>query len=108
MFRAANSTGALPLLEERLSWLPVNQAGQAVAEIVLSTAQSGTKSAVYHVLNPHNGTWDDVLAGLKEGGLTFEAVERREWLDRLAKSDPDVTANPSYKLLVSLVLLMCG
>lgn len=47
--------------------------------------------------------WGDILAGLKQGGLDFEAVDRREWCARLAKSNPDVVENPTYKLLVGWI-----
>ena len=130
MFKSANSTGALPILDEvcpllpfpsytfegggsaktsqKLSWLPVDQAGQAISEIVLSTITSPTLASphaeVYHVLNARCGAWSDVLKGLKEGGLVFETVERREWLRRLAGSEPDVSKNPTIKLLVSPLL----
>jgi hypothetical protein len=41
-----------------------------------------------------------MLAGLRAAGLTFEAVDRSEWVARLAKSDPDGVRNPAIKLLV--------
>lgn len=98
MFRAANSTGALPMLAETPSWLPVDQAGKAVAEIV--TSHDENPAAVYHVLNPQMSKWQDILDGLSAGGLKYAAVDRTEWLDKLAQSDADVEKNPSYKLLV--------
>lgn len=54
---------------------------------------------MYHVLNPYFASWSDILAGLSAGGLKFDTVSRAEWLDRLSKSNPDVTVNPTYKLL---------
>ncbi|WVR04609.1 hypothetical protein IAU60_001620 [Kwoniella sp. DSM 27419] len=101
MFRSANTIGALPRLDEAPSWLPVDQAGATISEIVLSASSSATSSSasVYHVLNAHLASWSDILNGLKAGGLKFEAVDRYEWLERLAKSSPDVVANPTYKLL---------
>lgn len=55
---------------------------------------------MYHIVNPHRGNWNDVLQGLKAGGLQFDTVDRAEWIKRLAASSPDVAINPSYKLLV--------
>ncbi|OCF58832.1 L-aminoadipate-semialdehyde dehydrogenase [Kwoniella mangroviensis CBS 10435] len=101
MFRSANTTGTLPFLEEKPSWLPVDQAGQTISEIVLNnlnTAQPASGN-VYHVLNAHLATWSDILEGLKKGGLKFETVDRYTWLENLAKSNSDVTVNPTYKLL---------
>lgn len=108
MFKSANTTGALPILDERPSWLPVDQAGRAISEIVLSTLSSPELAAphanVYHVLNSQCSQWSDILDGLKQGGLKFDAVERREWVQKLSKSNPDVEANPTYKLLVSVTV----
>lgn len=108
MFRSANTTGHLPLLEEKLNWLPVDMAGKAIAEIVSSYSTSNTSNTqsqpsarVYHVLNANPAPWSSVLEGLEKGGVQFKAVERRQWLERLAGSDNDVQRNPTYKLLVS-------
>ncbi|OSX67090.1 hypothetical protein POSPLADRAFT_1128883 [Postia placenta MAD-698-R-SB12] len=98
MFKSATITGALPQLTEPPQWLPTNVAGQAITEIV--TRSSQPKSAVYHILNPNlKGDWNTILSGLRQGGLHFDAVDRAEWLDRLAKSDPDGKRNPAIKLL---------
>ncbi|WRT64799.1 uncharacterized protein IL334_001733 [Kwoniella shivajii] len=101
MFKSANTVGALPHLEEKPSWLPVDQAASTIAEIVLNTSSSAKPSsgAVYHVLNAHLASWTDILEGLKKGGLQFETVDRYEWLEKLARSNSDVTVNPTYKLL---------
>ena len=106
MFKSANTIGALPLLEERLSWLPVDEAGRSISEIVMSSLtlpeHSTLDTSVFHIVNPRLADWSDILDGLRQGGLAFETVERRNWLERLAKSDPDVLKNPTYKLLVGI------
>ncbi|KAK8847380.1 hypothetical protein IAR55_005238 [Kwoniella newhampshirensis] len=101
MFRSAITTGTLPMLEERPSWLPVNQAASAIVDVVTSTSGSASPSSasVYHIVNAHISSWSDILAGLKAGGLEFDVVDRHTWLENLAKSNPDVTQNPTYKLL---------
>jgi len=107
MFRSANTTGHLPILEERPNWLPVDLAGKAISEIVTSYSQlsrAEPSATVYHVLNAAPAPWSAVLEGLKQGGIDFKAVERREWLQKLAASDNDVQGNPTYKLLVSLAV----
>jgi thioester reductase-like protein len=102
LFRSAMTTGCLPMLEEKPTWLPVDEAGRAIAEIVLNGTQAD--KAVYHVLNNRESRWGDILEGLKAGGVQFETVDRMEWLERLAKSEADVEKNPTYKLLVSFVV----
>lgn len=107
MFRSLGPIKALPFLEEKPSWLPVDLAGSAIADLVSATCctQSGLDAGpghaqVYHVLNPRVANWQDVLDGLKLGGLEFETLERREWVKRLGNSNADVAKNPTYKLLV--------
>jgi hypothetical protein len=95
MFRSATVLGALPMLDERVGWMPVNRAASAIVEIVLA----GGDQQVYHVLNDKEARWEEILDGLRCGGLAFETVPPAEWLDRLERSDPDVGANPAYKLL---------
>jgi hypothetical protein len=77
-------------------------AGQAIAEIVLAPSFSpNLKAKVYHVVNPHISSWTTILEGLHKGGLTFQEVEPKDWLRILAQSDPDMSRNPTHKLLVS-------
>ncbi|KAH9923666.1 L-aminoadipate-semialdehyde dehydrogenase [Fomitopsis serialis] len=98
MFKATESTRALPTFQQNPQWLPVNIAGRAIAEI--ATRFEPPKAAVYHIVNPTvTSGWDTIIAGLKKAGIEFDVVSRSEWLDRLAKSDPDGERNPAIKLL---------
>jgi hypothetical protein len=47
-----------------------------------------------------------MLLGLKSAGLKFDTVSPTEWVNRLAKSNPDGLKNPTIKLLVSQVLFV--
>lgn len=99
MFKGANTVGALPVVDEHPSWLPVDYAGRAIAEVVLRPTPP--KSVVYHIVNPDvSASWTDILNGLEAGGLKFDRVERTEWLERLAASEKDPQKNPIIKLLV--------
>lgn len=109
MFRSVDSIKALPFLDEKPSWLPVDLAASSIADLVCATcgAQSHPDTGpghaqVYHVLNPCVANWQDVLDGLKLGGLEFETLDRREWVKRLGESNADVARNPTYKLLVRI------
>ncbi|KAG7444789.1 L-aminoadipate-semialdehyde dehydrogenase [Guyanagaster necrorhizus] len=98
MFKSANTVGALPVVDEHPSWLPVDFAGKSIAEVVLSTTKPAT--AVYHIVNPNTSAhWKDILAGLEASGVSFERVDKNEWVERLAKSDADGKKNPVIKLL---------
>ncbi|MDB4982557.1 MAG: putative NRPS-like enzyme, partial [Myxococcales bacterium] len=96
MLRSATSIGALPTLNDTLSWLPVDDVARAIVEI----CQSRERHDVYHVVNPRLFNWTrDLLPMLRDAGLTFEPVSPQAWLERLATSNPDPAVNPTIKLL---------
>lgn len=103
MFRSALTTGALPELDERLSWLPVDQCARAIADIAMDAGATGSDpDLVYHLVNPHTFSWKhDLLPALKQSSALseFEIVSPQEWLRRLANSDQDPEKNPSIKLI---------
>lgn len=96
MLQAATTIGALPALNERPRWLPVDVVASSVNAISLSESPA----TFFNVVNPHTFHWThDLLPNLKQAGLAFETVGQREWIRRLRRSDPDVIANPTFKLL---------
>jgi thioester reductase-like protein len=102
MFRSALTTGALPELNERPSWLPVDQCGRAISDIAMNVSGSADPNMVYHLVNPRTFSWkDDLLPALRQGSaLTqFEVVSPQEWLSRLTTSEQDPEKNPSVKLI---------
>lgn len=108
MVRSALTTGCLPELDERPSWLPVDLCARAIVELVLPSSSfdesrvisHADPELVYHLVNPK--TFDfrtQLLPALKRSKLPpFEIISPAEWLERLAKSDADVERNPSRKL----------
>ena len=102
MFRSALTTGALPALDERPSWLPVDQCAQVITEIACSSSPPSDSNLVYHLVNPKTFSWkNDLLPALKRGSSLpeFEIVSPKEWLQRLATSDQNPETNPSIKLI---------
>ncbi|SMR52769.1 unnamed protein product [Zymoseptoria tritici ST99CH_1E4] len=107
MVRSALTTGALPSLHERPSWLPVDLCAKAIAEISMSPSVGGDAAEpkvdlVYHILNPQTFSFErDLLPALQRCAALppFEIVSTAEWLDRLENSEPDVERNPSMKLV---------
>lgn len=96
MLQAATTIGALPTLNERPRWLPVDVVATAVNDISLSD----TSKTFFNVVNPNTFSWtNDLLPSLKQAGLSFEKIEQREWIKRLRASNQDVEQNPTYKLL---------
>ncbi|KAI1462010.1 L-aminoadipate-semialdehyde dehydrogenase [Annulohypoxylon moriforme] len=105
MIQSATTIGALPMLDETPSWLPVDICAAAILELSgLSPSAKGHLSEnseeVYHVLNPILFSWSkDLLPALRAAGLEFETVSQREWVRRLRESEPDPQKNPPIKLL---------
>ncbi|KAJ5247834.1 hypothetical protein N7468_002817 [Penicillium chermesinum] len=102
MFRSTLTTGSLPALEERPSWLPVDQCAQAITDISLTTTSSSQEeNLVYHLVNPHSFSWkNDLLPALKKGSALppFEVVSPQEWLKKLAGSDQDPEKKSQHQI----------
>jgi thioester reductase-like protein len=96
MIRSAISIGALPALNDTLTWLPID----VVARSIVDICRTSQHQDVYHVVNPQALNWtQDLLPMLEQAGLAFERVSQQAWLERLAASNPDPAANPTIKLL---------
>ena len=100
MFKGAQTMGALPKTGEHVYWLPVDYAGRSISELVHRA--DAPQSTVYHIVDPLPTSWDeDILGGLRDAGLVFEAVDKNEYVRRLEASEQDPVKNPIIKLLVS-------
>ncbi|GAW27379.1 putative nrps-like enzyme [Rosellinia necatrix] len=106
MIQTAVTIGALPMLDEEMTWLPVDCAAAAIVELA-GVAGNGHPSdpavdldTVYHVLNPRRFHWTrDMLPSLAKAGLEFERLPTDQWMERLRGSDRDPAKNPPIKLL---------
>ena len=108
MLRSALTVGALPVLDEQPSWLPVDSCAQAIADISIpssvedSDAGLSDPDLVYHFVNPCTFDWkSDLLPALQSHPRfpTFETVSPKEWLKRLENSNQDPEKNPSIMLV---------
>ncbi|USW58884.1 Putative AMP-dependent synthetase/ligase, phosphopantetheine binding ACP domain, AMP-binding protein [Septoria linicola] len=96
ILQTAKTVGALPKLNERPAWLPVDTVAQAFIDIGMSDAEAG----FVNVVADKTFHWtDDLLPLLRAAGVEFEGVEQREWLQRLRSSNADAKQNPPIKLL---------
>ena len=115
MIRSALATGALPALNERCAWLPVDTVARSVLELAgIDDAKPphnkiephppllpAPEPHTYNILNPHTFTWtDDFLPAVRaSSSLGFETLAPKAWLRRLRASEQDPEKNPSIKLL---------
>ncbi|KAK4542196.1 hypothetical protein LTR36_007043 [Oleoguttula mirabilis] len=103
MIRSALTVNALPALDERPSWLPVDLCAEAILDIAFpeSGQLADDSDLVYHLINPRLFSWkQDFLPALKRTSLpAFDVVSPAEWLERLKRSEQDPAKNPSIKLI---------
>lgn len=109
MIRSALSMKALPALDEKCSWIPVDTLATAILE-VSRTLQSAPKPCAidstnppvfYNMCNPHLFSWDQLLEEVGRAGLEFEKVPFGDWMQLLrnSASNGDEEQNPAVKLL---------
>ncbi|KAF2011872.1 acetyl-CoA synthetase-like protein [Aaosphaeria arxii CBS 175.79] len=106
MIQTAVTLGALPALDEEMTWLPVDYAAGIILDVTgvntngeRSEAGEQDPDLVYHVLNPTRFHWTrDMLPALAAAGLKFEVLPTSEWMERL-RANRDPKKNPPIKLL---------
>lgn len=103
MLSTARVTGCLPVIDDRLDWIPVEEAAQAVLEIAQHQSQD-TVTPVYHVVNCRNSpTWSMLLQQLKgrDESAWIQDVSPWHWIEKLesAIEKGEYSHHPSQALL---------
>ncbi|KAH7139904.1 hypothetical protein B0J13DRAFT_478253 [Dactylonectria estremocensis] len=105
MIQTAVTVGALPALNEEMSWLPVDLAASTILDLSNINKENPSDrntdaDLAYHVLNPTRFHWtQQMLVSLASAGLKFDTLPTSEWLEKLRQSDRDPVKNPPIKLL---------
>ncbi|KAI8945650.1 hypothetical protein F4801DRAFT_114075 [Xylaria longipes] len=91
-----------------IDWVPVDRLGKAIVELAIRPGRSrepNTGASVYHAINPHHTTWNELLPTVSRRlnkGKEVEEVSLETWIDALRESasrTEDIVTNPAIKLL---------
>ena len=103
MLSTVHATHSLPALEhEKLEWLPVDIAAQAVLQVAFSNNDGLDDSKhVYHLVNDNQApTWMEMLGWMEKlCSDPFEAMPPERWVEQLEKLDGRYADHPAKKLL---------
>lgn len=97
MLSTVKELGCLPVLDEDLTWLPVDVAAKAVVDIVgRDRGLEHVECPVFHITNNERETsWRDMLSWLRKE-LDFKEVGLEEWLKKLETLDGHPAKNLAW------------
>ncbi|KZL79225.1 male sterility protein [Colletotrichum incanum] len=103
MMTGLDVLSAMPVLQTKVDWLPVDFCAEAVQKAVFSRADESLY-AVTNLVNPSAISWEELLSLLQEAsGLKFECVDMRKWVSRLetvaGSARPQDQKIPALRLL---------
>ncbi|GAA5795101.1 hypothetical protein HPULCUR_000453 [Helicostylum pulchrum] len=90
----------MPDLGITVNWIPVDYAGNAIVDIMMSTATRSPKSAdetIFHIVNTKEVSWSSLITSMKKCGMDFEIITPEDWVQEVSKDQN----NPCHKLLGS-------
>ncbi|KAL0092096.1 hypothetical protein J3Q64DRAFT_1819684 [Phycomyces blakesleeanus] len=87
----------MPDLDTVIDWIPVDYAAKSIVDIMLNSVSksSSEKESVFHIVNPHRVTWNNVLESMRESGMVFDIVPTKKWVEELSNDEK----NPAFKLM---------
>ncbi|MCJ1400135.1 hypothetical protein MMC11_003339 [Xylographa trunciseda] len=103
MLSTVDVTSSLPNLEhEKLDWLPVDIAAQAVLQIAHGAkGEESSEIPVYHLINENKKpTWMEMLKWMKTlHARPFDVVPPQKWVERIENLGAEHANHPAKKLL---------
>lgn len=88
----------MPDLSIIVNWLPVDFAGNAIVDIMMTTAIGFPESidkTIFHIVNANEISWSCLLDSMKECGMIFDVIDPLSWVEEVSRDQ----SNPCYKLL---------
>jgi len=98
IYAGAGQLKKMPNTGQDVNWIPVDVCSASLVELSLTSSFkiSIGDQRVYHLLNPHDITYEDYLNSLRTAGLHFDCVSPKEFLDTILTTKD--TTNPLIKL----------
>ncbi|KAJ7127122.1 acetyl-CoA synthetase-like protein [Mycena epipterygia] len=97
MVRGSQILGAVPQMDEAISWIPLDAAASILLDISVNTVADG----VFHLVHPHPVDWS-TFSNAAAKILGVPSVPYKDWLDILQKAAADSEAiehNPALRLV---------
>ncbi|CDZ97355.1 Non-ribosomal peptide synthetase/alpha-aminoadipate reductase and related enzymes [Phaffia rhodozyma] len=107
LIKSADTIHALPDSFSNRAWLPVDDCAKIILEcaltppIMTSTSTDPSQQTVvpcFHVLQPESVEWKDVLSSLRKGGLNFDVVDGKTWVNLVREKEGELE-NPTRLLI---------
>ncbi|USP77767.1 hypothetical protein yc1106_05041 [Curvularia clavata] len=83
LVKSSCTLNALPDVEGKLYWTPVNDVASALADLVLANNNS---HPIYHVDNPHGQSWKEMNGYLQAALKIPNLIPFRQWLERVRQA----------------------
>jgi iterative type I PKS product template protein len=83
LVKSSQTLNALPEVDGKLYWTPVNDVAATLSDIVLSTEDT---KGIYHVDHPTGQSWKEMNAILSSALKIPSLIPFEEWLDRVRKA----------------------
>ncbi|KAM5436557.1 putative NRPS-like protein biosynthetic cluster [Microsporum ferrugineum] len=110
IIKSAFTLEALPDLQERCSWIPVDILATIIFELswklaeqspVYGSPRESSSSIYYNIVNPHTFHWHQLLQELLDSSFLFNAIPTNDWLVKLRESaeQEDEAVNPAITLI---------
>ncbi|THG96855.1 hypothetical protein EW026_g5054 [Hermanssonia centrifuga] len=102
LVKSSMAMGKLPVIDEPVTWLPVDVVARATVDLLFSKSELPT---LVNMIHPRPVAWEDIINAINQSiGTTLSVVSLDEWVDALellssSATPQDLTNIPAVKLI---------